>query len=176
MQLRSHRRTPAHGFSLGRMAGAILAVGGLSALLATDVAGAASTGVVSTAKTGKYGTFLVSGNTVYTLKASKTACGSGCLKVWPEVLLPAGVTAATAGTGVTAAKLGTMARSGGALQVTYGGKPLYYFFKDKKPGQVGGVITDKWGKWSLVQTVKPAGSSSTSNSGSSTAGGGGVGF
>lgn len=179
MQQRRQHRTPKHRFPFGRAAGAILAVGGVSALLATDVAGAAtSTGVVATSKDGKYGTFLVSGDTVYTLKASKTACGTACLKIWPEVVLPAGMTAATAGTGVNAAKLGTIARSGGALQVTYGGKPLYYFFKDKKSGQVGGVITDKWGKWSVVVTAKPTGSGSSSNSGSggSTAGSGGVSF
>jgi predicted lipoprotein with Yx(FWY)xxD motif len=179
MQQRRQHRTPRRRFPLGRMAGAILAVGGVSALLATDVAGAASS-VVSTTKSTKYGTILVSGKTVYTLKASKTACGAACLKVWPELVLPTGVTAATAGSGVNAAKLGTVALPGGVLQVTYAGKPLYLFYKDTKPGQVKGAVTDKWGKWSVVVTVKPtgsgAGSSSNSGSGGSTAGSGGVSF
>ena len=113
--------------------------------------------MVSTAKSTKYGTILVSGNTVYTLKASKVTCGANCLKIWPEVLLPAGVMAATAGAGVNAAKLGTVAGQGGALQVTYGGKPLYWFSKDTRPGQVKGNVKDKWGSWSVVVTAKPAG-------------------
>jgi predicted lipoprotein with Yx(FWY)xxD motif len=159
-----------------RLAGAVVAAGGLSAaVVAADTAGAATSSVVSTTKTSKYGTILVSGKTtVYILKASAVACGSGCLKIWPEVLLPKGVTTATAGPGVNAANLGTVAGTGGALQVTYGGKPLYWFYKDTRPGQVGGNITDKWGKWSAVVTVKPAHGSS--GSGGTNAGSGGVSF
>jgi predicted lipoprotein with Yx(FWY)xxD motif len=158
-----------------RMAGAMLTAAGLSAaVLAANTAGAATSSVVSTTKTSKYGTILVSGKTVYTLKASTVACGSGCLKIWPEVLLPQGVTMPTAGPGVNAASLGTTAGTGGALQVTYGGKPLYWFYKDTRPGQVGGNITDKWGKWSVVVTVKPAhGSGGTQTT---SAGSGGVSF
>jgi predicted lipoprotein with Yx(FWY)xxD motif len=167
------RRVP-----LLRMASTVLAAGGLSAaVLAADTAGAATSSVVSTTKTSKYGTILVSGKTVYTLKASSVACGSGCLKVWPEVLLPKGVTMATAGSGVNAASLGTVAGTGGALQVTYGGKPLYWFFKDTRPGQVGGNITDKWGKWSVVVTVRPAhGSSGSGGTPTTSSGSGGVSF
>ena len=53
-----------------------------------------------------------------------------------------------------ASKLGTVRRGRRRLQITYGGKPLYWFVKDKAPGQVKGNITDKWGKWSTVVTVK----------------------
>jgi len=90
------------------------------------------------------------------------------------------VTKATAGTGVSASKLGTVKRSGGALQVTYSGKPLYWFSGDTGAGQVHGNVTDTWGKWSDVVTAKSAssssGSGSTSGSGGSTAGSGGVSF
>ena len=160
---------------LVRLASVALALGGLSASFAAAAASAAMSGVVSTTHNAHFGTILVSGNAVYTLKASKVPCGIECLKVWPEVLLPKGVTTTTAGRGVNAAKLGTVSRSGGSLQVTYGGKPLYYFFKDTRPGQVGGNLTDKWGKWSVVVTVKPAhprsGGTPTTNAGS-----GGVSF
>ena len=168
---RAARRVP-----LGRVAGAALAAGGLAAaLIAAGTAGAATSSMVSTAQNAKFGTILVSGKTVYTLKASKTACGASCLKIWPEVLLPTGVTAATAGPGVNAAKLGTVMRQGGALQVTYAGKPLYWFFKDTRPGQVKGNFKDKWGSWSVVVTAKPAGSSSNSGSGSGSSGSAGTG-
>jgi predicted lipoprotein with Yx(FWY)xxD motif len=32
--------------------------------------------------------------------------------------------------------LGTTRRAGGKLQVTYAGRPLYYYYGDTKPGQV----------------------------------------
>jgi predicted lipoprotein with Yx(FWY)xxD motif len=165
--------------AVGRMVSAAVALGGLSGLvLADSTAGAASSVVVSTTKNTNFGTILVSGKALYTLKASKTACSTSCLKIWPALMLPKGVTKATAGTGVSASKLGTVKR-GGALQVTYGGKPLYRFAEDTSASQVNGNITDTWGKWSVVVT-KPASSSSSSGSGSgsggSTAGSGGVSF
>jgi predicted lipoprotein with Yx(FWY)xxD motif len=171
-QLRRSRAT----IRFGSMAGAIVAMGGLSlSLAAVDTAGAASSVVVSTSKTAKYGTILVSGTTLYIFKPSKVACGTGCQKIWLPLTLPQGVTSATAGSGVDASKLSTVATSTGALQVTYAGKTLWWFYKDKKPGQVKGQITDKWGKWYVDATVKPAHSSS-SNSGGSSAGTGGASF
>jgi predicted lipoprotein with Yx(FWY)xxD motif len=163
--------------TLVRLAGALVAVGALStSIAAAGAAGAATSSVVSTTKNAQYGTILVNGNTVYTLKASKVACGTACLKIWPAVLLPKGVANATAGPGVNAGRLGTVKRSG-ARQVTYGGNPLYYFIADSGPGQVKGNLTDKWGKWSVVVTVKPAHSSSGSAGTQTTnAGSGGVAF
>ncbi len=95
--------------------------------------------------------------------------------VWPEVVLPKGVKKPQAKGGVNAAKLGTIKRSGGVLQVTYAGKPLYYFAGDSAAGQANGNITDMWGKWSVVTTSGKAASSS-SGSGGSSAGTGGVSF
>jgi predicted lipoprotein with Yx(FWY)xxD motif len=161
-----------------RTAGIALALGGLAATAAAaGTAGAATSSVVSTSHTAKLGTFLVSGKTVYTLMPSTVACRASCLKVWPEVLLPKGVTKPTAGSGVSAAKLGTVKRSGGALQLTYAGKPLYWFVEDTRPGQVHGDVTDTWGKWSAVVTAKPA-QASTGSGGTATtsSGSGGVAF
>jgi predicted lipoprotein with Yx(FWY)xxD motif len=162
--------------TLQRLASVALALAGLTAFAAAPgVAGAATTPrtatEISTVKNAKLGTLLVAGETVYTLKPSAIACTGKCLKVWPPVELPQGVMAATAGTGVDAAKLGTKTLADGDLQVTYSGKPLYWYFKDTKAGQVKGNITDKWGKWLSVATVK-----STSKSGGSNAGTGGVSF
>jgi predicted lipoprotein with Yx(FWY)xxD motif len=172
-------RNSTHKVPLGRIASAVVALGGLSGLVLADgTSGAATSVVVSTTKNAKLGTILVSGKTVYTLKASKTACSTQCRKIWPALMLPKGVTKAMAGTGVSASKLGTIKRSGGALQVTYSGKPLYFFVGDTGAGQVHGNITDSWGKWSDVVTAKSAQASSGSGSGSggSTAGTGGVSF
>jgi predicted lipoprotein with Yx(FWY)xxD motif len=131
--------------------------------------------VISTSKSAKYGTILVSGKTLYTLQPNNVSCAAACQKFWVEVLLPKGVTKATAGPGVSAAKLGTTKGAGGALQVTYGGKALFWFSKDKAPGKVTGNATDTWGKWSDVVLVKPTGKKPTTTT-TVSGGGGGVGF
>src|ERR1700734_620326 len=119
-------REAAHRAALARLVGAIVVVGGISlSVIASSEAGAASAVTVSTTKNAKLGTILVSGKPLYTLKPGSTACTAACLKVWPPLVLPAGVTKAKAGSGVTASKLGTVKRNG-VVQVTYGGKPLYY--------------------------------------------------
>jgi predicted lipoprotein with Yx(FWY)xxD motif len=162
--------------SLGRAAAVAVAIAALATIAVAPGAAGAATGPrtatdISTIKNAKLGTLLVADETVYTLKPSKTACTAKCLAAWPPVELPAGVMAATAGTGVDASKLGTKPTADGALQVTYGGKPLYWFVKDTATGQVKGNITDKWGKWLSVVTV-----ASKSHSGGSNAGTGGVSF
>jgi predicted lipoprotein with Yx(FWY)xxD motif len=144
---------------------------------AGGTAGATTSRVVVSAVTNaKFGKILVSGKTLYTLKSSTVACSAQCLKIWPELVLPKGVTKAAAGTGVSASKLGTVKRSGDVLQVTYAGKPLYRFSGDTATGQVNGNVTDTWGKWSVVVTTKSSTSSSGSGSGGSSSGSGGAGF
>jgi predicted lipoprotein with Yx(FWY)xxD motif len=184
--LTNQNRKTTHRIRVARIAVAAAAVGGLSAsVLSVSTAGAVTgraAKTVSIVKSASFGKILASGRTLYTLKPSKTACTAECKTIWPELVLPAGVTKAKAGSGVNASKLGTVARSGGVLQVTYSGKPLYYFSGDTAAGQVHGNITDVWGKWSVVVTAKAAKSSSnsSSNSGSgssgTSSGSGGAGF
>jgi predicted lipoprotein with Yx(FWY)xxD motif len=179
MELTNKHSGTTHRVSVRRITAAGVVAVGLSAfVLAPDAARAASstatkTLVISTATNSKYGTILVSGRTLYTLKPSAVACTAKCLKVWPEVLLPKGVKKATAGHGVTAAKLGTVTRAGGTLQVTYSGKALYWFFGDTAPGQVKGVGTDTWGTWSVVVTSKASSGSGGTTTTTSPSGGGG---
>ncbi len=164
----------------GRIAAAFLAVGSLGLTLgASSASGAvhshAQGVVISTLKTSKYGTILVSGRTVYTLKPNSIKCTTKCLKIWAAVVLPNGASKATAGPGVNAAMLGTVKDSAGKMQVTYGGKALYFFYLDKTPGQVKGNVVDTWGKWSDIVTVKPKGKKGTTTT-TVAGGGGGVGF
>lgn len=174
------RQRPVSLVQAVRVASACIAASGLALVLGgVGPSGAATSHikksvVISTLKTSKFGTILVSGKTLYTLKPSSAACTASCQKFWPELLLPKGVTSATAGKGVSAAKLGTVVRSGGALQVTYAGKLLYWYVLDTAPGQVKGNVTDTWGKWSDVATIKPAGGVHTTTT--TSPGGGGVGF
>jgi len=153
--------------SAGRLAlaAAAIAVGALT--MAPSVAGAATTApTIATVKDSKLGTILVADDTpVYTLKGK--ACTAACLTTRPPVELPAGVTAATAGSGVESSKLGTVTADDGNLQVTYGGKPLYWSAKDTGSGHPRGAGTDKFGKWAVVVTK-----ATSSNSGKSPGTGG----
>jgi predicted lipoprotein with Yx(FWY)xxD motif len=154
-------------FHTTRIATLCFAAGGLALIASGAGTSSAATGptaknvVISTLVTAKFGTILVSDTTLYTLVPSDVACNATCHKYWPEVLLPKGATKASIGKGVNASKFATVRRPGGVLQVTYAGKPLYWFALDNARGQVKGNVTDTWGKWSDVVTVKPAVSTTT---------------
>jgi len=62
----------------------------------------------------------------------KTVCYGECAKAWPPVYTRG---APVAGKGVRARLLGTIRRRDGRRQVTYAGKPLY-FYAHEGPGQV----------------------------------------
>jgi predicted lipoprotein with Yx(FWY)xxD motif len=117
------------------------------------------------------GTVLVndSGFTLYHLKtetAGKIECTGSCVGVWPPVLLPAGVMAAHAGSGLTGT-LGTIHRPDGGTQVTYNGFPLYTYSGDTAAGQANGQGIQ--GVWFAVTA---AGSGGTPPSTSASSGGG----
>jgi predicted lipoprotein with Yx(FWY)xxD motif len=61
-----------------------------------------------------------------------SVCYGECAEAWPPVLTKG---EPVAGDGVRAALLGTATRRDGARQVTYAGKPLYYYAHEG-PGQV----------------------------------------
>jgi predicted lipoprotein with Yx(FWY)xxD motif len=117
----------------------------LLAALGAGVAVAATTahsGTVSSAVNAKYGALLVnaSGRTLYHMtaeKRGKIVCTGSCAKFWPPLVIQKG-TKPTAGTGVKQAKLGTIKRPDGSLQVTYNGYALYRYADDKKRGDVKG--------------------------------------
>jgi predicted lipoprotein with Yx(FWY)xxD motif len=79
----------------------------------------------------------------------KINCVGGCAAVWPPFVLTSGSTAAVAGSGVIAAKLTTLTNpEGKGTQVVYAGFPLYYYAKDKAPGDTTGQGVG--GTWFVV--------------------------
>jgi predicted lipoprotein with Yx(FWY)xxD motif len=60
-------------------------------------------------------------------------CSGECAKAWPPFIVKS---RPPAGKGVLGARLGVIRRSGGRLQVTYFGRPLYYYVGDRKRGQI----------------------------------------
>jgi predicted lipoprotein with Yx(FWY)xxD motif len=67
-------------------------------------------------------------------------CYDQCATAWPPLLTEA---APKAGKGTDSALLGTTTRKDGKMQVTYAGMPLYYWFQDKKAGDVLGQDVGK---------------------------------
>jgi predicted lipoprotein with Yx(FWY)xxD motif len=63
----------------------------------------------------------------------KSNCYGECASRWPPFLVRR---AAGAGKGARASLLGTTKRRNGTLQVTYAGRPLYYYVGDTSPGLI----------------------------------------
>ena len=79
-------------------------------------------------------------------KSRKSECYGACAKAWPPVLTKG---RPRAGKGARQRKLGTTKRRDGKLQVTYAGRPLYYY-KDDGPGRVLCHNVDEFGGLWLV--------------------------
>jgi predicted lipoprotein with Yx(FWY)xxD motif len=80
---------------------------------------------------------------------SKSACRGACARAWPPYLVKS---SPHAGAGVVARLLGTARRANGSLQVTYAGRPLYYYVGDRKPGQIRCQnVTEFGGVWRVVR-------------------------
>jgi predicted lipoprotein with Yx(FWY)xxD motif len=108
---------------------------------------------VNLGKNDKLGPFLVDdkGMTLYLFTKDTpdtTTCYDKCATAWPPLLT---IGNPVAGEGLDASKLGTTNRTDGTVQVTYNGWPLYYYDKDKAPGDVVGQ--DVGGVWYVVSAA-----------------------
>lgn len=67
-------------------------------------------------------------------------CEGACLNVWPPVMLKSDETLSSVGVdgNLRRSKLGVAMRFDGSRQVTYNGFPLYWWVRDKTPGDVTG--------------------------------------
>jgi predicted lipoprotein with Yx(FWY)xxD motif len=104
----------------------------------TTTAAQRASGTTVAVTSSKLGNILVDGDgrTLYAFtkdKGDQSACSGGCATNWPAL-----TGTATAGTGVQASLLSTSMQANGDSQVTYGGRPLYYFAGDAKPGDTNG--------------------------------------
>jgi predicted lipoprotein with Yx(FWY)xxD motif len=117
---------------------------------ATEAPAAAAGATVALGEDDKLGSFLVDdkGMTLYLFTKdtpNTTVCYEKCAVAWPPLLTTGDP---VAGDGVDASLLGTTNRTDGTVQVTYNSWPLYYYEKDKAPGDVTGQ--DVGGVWYVV--------------------------
>jgi len=102
--------------------------------LAAALAGcAASSGMMSSAPARMENNALVGpkGMTLYTFDKDangKSMCNGKCAENWPPLMA----------TGPVSGDYSVITRDDGSKQVAYKGKPLYYWGKDQKPGDMTG--------------------------------------
>jgi predicted lipoprotein with Yx(FWY)xxD motif len=121
---------------------------------ATARVDAASTLTVRSSQWGRI-VFDGKGRALYAFTADRggrSACSGACAAAWPPYLLRGGL---RAGAGTKRALLGTIRRADGGRQVTYAGRPLYYYVGDRDPGQVLCQNVREFGGLWLV--VRPSG-------------------
>jgi predicted lipoprotein with Yx(FWY)xxD motif len=102
--------------------------------------------------------FDANGQVVYVFeidRRNRSNCTSTeCVRAWPPVLTEE---EPTAGAGVDVSLLGTIRRSDGTLQVTYDGRPLY-FYEHEGPGEIKCHNVDLHGGlwWVVMPSGDPA--------------------
>jgi predicted lipoprotein with Yx(FWY)xxD motif len=111
------------------------------------------------------------GRTLYLFqrdRGGRSACTGGCAAAWPPLRVAG---KPVVGTGASAARIGSTARSDGGPQVTYNGHPLYTYTADSNPGDTNGQGLNAFG--GLWFAVNPAGDQV---SGTGSGGPGGLGY
>jgi predicted lipoprotein with Yx(FWY)xxD motif len=136
-----------------RRAALVLMAG--TALVAAPAAMPAETPAPTlTAKASRFGRILFDsrGYVVYAFTRDgrgRSACYGACAKAWPVYYAKAGL---KAGVGVKRSLLGTTRRRDGRRQVTYAGRPLYFYVGDRKPGQIlCQNVVEYGGTWLVVR-------------------------
>ena len=87
----------------------------------------------------RYGEMLAdrSGRALYLFdkeRSDRPRCHRGCATAWPPLKTKK---KPRVGKGLDSDLIGTTKRRNGSKQVTYDGKPLYFYIDDRKPGRVG---------------------------------------
>jgi predicted lipoprotein with Yx(FWY)xxD motif len=126
----------------------------IAALLASAILASAAPQAAVTVKSSAYGRILFDGrgHVLYAFtrdRRGQSACAGACARAWPPYVVRS---RPQAGAGAAAKLLGTTRRSGGSLQATYDGRPLYYYVGDRRPGQIlCQNVTEFGGVWRVVR-------------------------
>jgi predicted lipoprotein with Yx(FWY)xxD motif len=123
-------------------------------VLASSAAAAGTSGTTLTVRNSTYGSILFDGGgrALYAFtrdpRGGASRCYGACAKAWPVYFAKGKV---LAGSGVKQSLIGTTRRRDGRRQVTYGGRPLYYYVGDGA-GQVKCQGVDEFGgTWLVVR-------------------------
>ncbi len=82
-------------------------------------------------------------------KNGRSACYGTCAKAWPVYYAKRTL---RAGTGIKRSLIGTTKRRDGRGQITYAGRPLYYYVGDTRAGQIlCQNVVEFGGTWLIVR-------------------------
>lgn len=115
---------------------------------------AARTGATVATHSSAYGTILTDGRgrALYVFTRDRqgpSRCAGACAAAWPPLLTRG---APRAVRGADARLLGTTRRKDGRRQVTYRGRPVYFYVGDRLPGQVlCQDVFEYGGRWLVVR-------------------------
>ncbi len=141
--------------------------------LGVGVAFAVAAPILKASHEANLGSIVVNGKglTLYHVsseRGGKVTCTGNCAYFWFPVIVTS-KTKIVLGKGLSKAKIGTVARPNGALQVTYNKLPLYRYYLDRKPGQTKGQgVKDPAGTWYVVSTSGKVVTTKTGGTGTST--------
>jgi predicted lipoprotein with Yx(FWY)xxD motif len=137
--------------TIGSVASAASGPSGATAVSGPSAAGARSGALVKVVSS-RYGRVVADshGEAVYLFTKDgrgASRCQADCAKAWPPFLTRG---APRAGNGIVASGLGTRSRPDGARQVTYKGRPLYYYVGDKPGAILCQNVNEFGGDWLVV--------------------------
>ena len=137
----------------------LLLVAVLAALVAAPAAmSGADTAPTVQAKSSRFGKVLFDGRgfVLYSFtrdpRGGRSRCYGGCATGWPPYILKGKL---SAGPGLQRSLLGTTKRRDGKLQVTFDGRPLYYYVGDRNAGDILCQNVNEFGGLWLI--VRPGG-------------------
>jgi predicted lipoprotein with Yx(FWY)xxD motif len=134
------------------LAAAAIATGGGASAASGQSAGSARSGALVKVVSSRYGRVVADnrGEALYVFTKDgrgASRCYADCAKAWPP-FLTRGVP--RAGTGIAASGLGATSRPDGTRQVTYRGRPLYYYAGDKPGVILCQNVNEFGGDWLVV--------------------------
>ena len=137
----------------------VLAIAVLAAAtFTTGSSASAGAQATLTVRSSSYGSILFDGRgrALYAFtrdrRGGASRCYGACAKAWPVYFASGRL---VAGKGVKKSLIGTVRRRDGRRQITYNGRPLYYYVGDKSAGQVSCQNVDEFGGTWLV--MRPSG-------------------
>ncbi len=94
--------------------------------------------------------------------SGNSTCYGQCATFWPPYIVAGNLSIGSLPTGANASAFGTITRTNGSRQLTYQGRPLYYYAGDTAAGQVNGQgIKAFGGVWYAVTLQAQPASSTT---------------
>ena len=130
----------------------LLVTAATAGVAASAPAGDSATRPTLTVKSSRFGPILFDGRG-YVLYAftrdprGRSACSGACAAAWPPYIARGTL---RAGAGVRQSLIGRTRRANGSYQLTYAGRPLYYYVGDRSPGQILCQNVDEFGGLWLV--------------------------